>query len=94
MYLETHHRVFQTRDSFKLWGIAQLLVCATWVPCHVLDLDLMFNFEDMPKLCVVDFPRPSIKFDIDWGNAHPSQTQWMAEEGNGFAKEEMSMDYV
>ncbi|XP_062197863.1 uncharacterized protein LOC133900672 [Phragmites australis] len=37
---------------------------------------------------------PSIKFAVDWGNAHPAQAQRMGEEGSSFAREEMSMDYV
>ncbi|CAL5033414.1 unnamed protein product [Urochloa decumbens] len=55
-YVETYHRVFQTRDSFTLWGIAQLLAR---YPGRVPDLDLMFNCEDMPELRARDFPRPS-----------------------------------
>ncbi|CAN6247633.1 unnamed protein product [Urochloa humidicola] len=55
-YVETYHRVFQTRDSFTLWGIAQLLAR---YPGRVPDLDLMFNCEDMPELRAADFPHPS-----------------------------------
>ncbi|TKW03355.1 hypothetical protein SEVIR_7G018500v4 [Setaria viridis] len=55
-YVEAYHRVFQTRDSFTLWGIAQLLAR---YPGRVPDLDLMFNCEDMPELQAADFPRPS-----------------------------------
>ncbi|XBI38912.1 hypothetical protein VPH35_123807 [Triticum aestivum] len=36
----------------------------------------------------------AIKFAVDWGNAHPGQARRMGEEGSGFAREEMSMDYV
>ncbi|TVU43859.1 hypothetical protein EJB05_10359, partial [Eragrostis curvula] len=46
-YVETYHRVFQTRDSFTQWGIAQLLAR---YPGRVPDLDLMFNCEDMPEI--------------------------------------------
>ncbi|XP_062196301.1 uncharacterized protein LOC133899328 [Phragmites australis] len=52
-YVETYHRVFQTRDSFTQWGIAQLLAR---YPGRVPDLDLMFNCEDMPELRAADFP--------------------------------------
>ncbi|KAF8752683.1 hypothetical protein HU200_011923 [Digitaria exilis] len=55
-FVETYHRVFQTRDSFTLWGIAQLLAR---YPGRVPDLDLMFNCEDMPEVHAADFPRPS-----------------------------------
>ena len=44
-YVETYHRVFQTRDTFTQWGIAQLLAR---YPGRVPDLDLMFNCDDMP----------------------------------------------
>jgi hypothetical protein len=37
---------------------------------------------------------PSIKFAVDWGNAHPAQAQRMGGEGSAFAQEELSMDYV
>jgi hypothetical protein len=37
---------------------------------------------------------PSIKFAVDWGNAHPEEAQRMGQEGSAFAQEEMSMDYV
>ncbi|XP_044441875.1 O-glucosyltransferase rumi [Triticum aestivum] len=36
----------------------------------------------------------AIKFAVDWGNAHPGQARRMGEEGSGFAREEMGMDYV
>ncbi|AQK57939.1 uncharacterized protein LOC100283078 [Zea mays] len=48
-YVETYHRVFQTRDTFTQWGIAQLLAR---YPGRVPDLDLMFNCEDMPEVKV------------------------------------------
>ncbi|KAK3122479.1 hypothetical protein QOZ80_8AG0614220 [Eleusine coracana subsp. coracana] len=46
-FVETYHRVFQTRDTFTKWGIAQLLAR---YPGRVPDLDLMFNCEDMPEI--------------------------------------------
>lgn len=52
-YVETYHRVFQTRDLFTQWGIAQLLAR---YPGRVPDLDLMFNCEDMPELRAADYP--------------------------------------
>ncbi|KAL6901001.1 hypothetical protein ACP4OV_005677 [Aristida adscensionis] len=55
-YVETYHRVFQTRDTFTQWGIAQLLAR---YPGRVPDLDLMFNCEDMPEVRAADFPAPS-----------------------------------
>jgi hypothetical protein len=50
--VETYHRVFQTRDVFTQWGIAQLLAR---YPGRVPDLDLMFNCE----VRAADFPVPS-----------------------------------
>ncbi|CAL4996592.1 unnamed protein product [Urochloa decumbens] len=55
-YVETYHRVFQTRDTFTQWGIAQLLAR---YPGRVPDLDLMFNCEDMPEVQAADFPQHS-----------------------------------
>ncbi|KAF7102241.1 hypothetical protein CFC21_103411 [Triticum aestivum] len=55
-YVETYHRVFQTRDLFTEWGIAQLLAR---YPGRVPDLDLMFNCEDMPELRAADYPDTS-----------------------------------
>ena len=55
-FVETYHRVFQTRDTFTQWGIAQLLAR---YPGRVPDLDLMFNCEDMPELRAADFPARS-----------------------------------
>ncbi|EMS51060.1 hypothetical protein TRIUR3_20123 [Triticum urartu] len=55
-YVETYHRVFQTRDLFTQWGIAQLLAR---YPGRVPDLDLMFNCEDMPELRAADYPDTS-----------------------------------
>ncbi|RLN03783.1 hypothetical protein C2845_PM13G00160 [Panicum miliaceum] len=52
-FVETYHRVFQTRDTFTQWGIAQLLAR---YPGRVPDLDLMFNCEDMPEVRAADFP--------------------------------------
>ncbi|KAK3135875.1 hypothetical protein QOZ80_5BG0424590 [Eleusine coracana subsp. coracana] len=37
---------------------------------------------------------PSIKFAVDWGNAHPAQAQRMGHEGSAFAQEDLAMDYV
>jgi hypothetical protein len=36
----------------------------------------------------------AIKFAVDWGNAHPAAAQRMADEGSGFAREDLCMDYV
>ncbi|XP_051200058.1 uncharacterized protein [Lolium perenne] len=36
----------------------------------------------------------AVKFAVDWGNSHPAQARRIGQEGSGFAREEMSMDYV
>jgi hypothetical protein len=58
-FVETYHyhRVFQTRDVFTQWGIAQLLAR---YPGRVPDLDLMFQCADTPVVHAADFPVPSM----------------------------------
>lgn len=47
VYLETYHKAFQSRDTFTLWGILQLL---RMYPGKVPDLDLMFDCVDWPVI--------------------------------------------
>ncbi|TKW08029.1 hypothetical protein SEVIR_6G001900v4 [Setaria viridis] len=61
-YVETYHRVFQTRDTFTQWGIAQLLAR---YPGRVPDLDLMFNCEDMPEVKRSEAPPPLFRYCKD-----------------------------
>ena len=37
---------------------------------------------------------PAIDFAVNWGNTHPAAAQRMAGEGSGFARRDLSMDYV
>ncbi|KAL6875636.1 hypothetical protein ACP4OV_013149 [Aristida adscensionis] len=37
---------------------------------------------------------PSIKFAVDWGNAHPEQARQMGEAGSAFTQGDLSMDNV
>ncbi|KAL3524274.1 hypothetical protein ACH5RR_017108 [Cinchona calisaya] len=46
-YVETYQKSFQTRDTFTLWGILQLL---RRYPGQVPDLDLMFDCIDWPVI--------------------------------------------
>ncbi|TMW89048.1 hypothetical protein EJD97_017709 [Solanum chilense] len=46
-YVETYHKAFQSRDTFTLWGILQML---RRYPGKVPDLDLMFDCVDWPVL--------------------------------------------
>lgn len=46
-YLETYEKAFQTRDTFTLWGILQLL---RKYPGMVPDLELMFDCVDWPVI--------------------------------------------
>jgi protein glucosyltransferase len=36
----------------------------------------------------------AVKFAVDWGNSHPEQAMRIGQEGSGFAREDMSMEYV
>lgn len=46
-YVETYKKSFQTRDTYTLWGILQLL---RRYPGKLPDLDLMFDCVDWPVL--------------------------------------------
>lgn len=46
-YVETYEKSFQSRDTFTLWGILQLL---RRYPGKVPDLDLMFDCVDWPVI--------------------------------------------
>lgn len=46
-YVETYHKAFQSRDTFTLWGLLQML---RRYPGKVPDLDLMFDCVDWPVL--------------------------------------------
>ncbi|XP_027161617.1 O-glucosyltransferase rumi homolog [Coffea eugenioides] len=46
-YVETYQKAFQSRDTFTLWGILQLL---RRYPGQVPDLDLMFDCVDWPVI--------------------------------------------
>lgn len=54
-YVEKYAEVYQTRDSFTLWGILQLL---RWYPGKIPDLDLMFNCGDEPTVFASDYSGP------------------------------------
>ncbi|XP_051123038.1 uncharacterized protein LOC127245925 [Andrographis paniculata] len=56
-YVETYRKSFQTRDTFTLWGILQLL---RRYPGRVPDLDLMFHCGDMPVVLRENF-RPGAR---------------------------------
>ncbi|XP_020260552.1 protein O-glucosyltransferase 1-like isoform X2 [Asparagus officinalis] len=51
-YIETYEKSFQTRDTFTLWGIVQLL---RRYPGQVPDLDLMFDCVDWPVVMAVNY---------------------------------------
>ncbi|KAL0403143.1 UNVERIFIED_CONTAM: hypothetical protein Sradi_1955100 [Sesamum radiatum] len=46
-YVQTYSKGFQSRDTFTLWGILQLL---RRYPGKVPDLDLMFDCDDLPVI--------------------------------------------
>ncbi|XP_065867959.1 uncharacterized protein [Euphorbia lathyris] len=55
-YLETYEKGFQTRDTFTLWGILQLL---RRYPGRVPDLEMMFDCVDWPVIKSVDYSGPN-----------------------------------
>ncbi|KAG8376504.1 hypothetical protein BUALT_Bualt09G0070300 [Buddleja alternifolia] len=57
-YLETYDKGFQTRDTFMLWGILQLL---RWYPGNVPDLDMMFDCVDWPVIKSSDYQGPQAR---------------------------------
>ncbi|XP_051121593.1 uncharacterized protein LOC127244999 [Andrographis paniculata] len=54
-YVETYQKAFQSRDTFTIWGILQLL---RRFPGKVPDLDLMFDCVDWPVVKKADFAGP------------------------------------
>lgn len=54
-YVETYRKSFQTRDTFTLWGILQLL---RKYPGKLPDLDLMFDCVDWPVIKKEAFSGP------------------------------------
>lgn len=55
-YVETYQKSFQSRDTFTLWGILQLL---RRYPGQVPDLDLMFDCVDWPVIKKDFYRRPN-----------------------------------
>lgn len=55
-YLEMYEKAFQTRDTFTLWGILQLL---RRYPGKLPDLDLMFDCVDWPVVSSSEYKQPN-----------------------------------
>lgn len=55
-YLETYEKAFQTRDTFTLWGILQLL---RKYPGKLPDLELMFDCVDWPVVPSDEYSGPN-----------------------------------
>ncbi|CAN6347291.1 unnamed protein product [Urochloa humidicola] len=82
------------------WSVSQKYILACGSPMLRIDTSFKDFFSrgliagrhywpiDAARKC------PSIKFAVDWGNAHPAQAQRMGEEGSSFTRDELSMDYV
>jgi len=82
------------------WSVSQKYILACGSPMLRVDTPFLDFFSrgfvpgrhywpiDSARMC------PSIKFAVDWGNAHQAQAQRMGEEGSSFARDELSMDYV
>ena len=54
--METYEKSFQTRDTFTLWGILQLL---RRYPGKVPDLEMMFDCVDWPVILTTNFSDPN-----------------------------------
>nr|CAB3465614.1 unnamed protein product [Digitaria exilis] len=82
------------------WSVSQKYILACGSP--MLRIDTPFRDFSSRGLVAgrhywpIDAARkcPSIKFAVDWGNAHEAEAQRMGEEGSSFVRDELSMDYV
>nr|CAB3465612.1 unnamed protein product [Digitaria exilis] len=84
----------------RTWSVSQKYILACGSPMLRIDTPFYDFYSrglvagrhywpiDDDRIC------PSIKFAVDWGNAHPVQAQRMGEVGSSFARDELSMDYV
>ncbi|CAM0913230.1 unnamed protein product [Alopecurus aequalis] len=84
----------------RAWSVSEKYILACDSPMLALDTSYRDFFSrglvagkhywpiDLARKC------PAIKFAVDWGNAHSEEAQRMGEEGSGFAREEMDMEYV
>lgn len=52
VYVESYRKSLQTRDTFTLWGILQLV---RWYPGRLPDLELLFDCDDRPVVQERDF---------------------------------------
>ncbi|KAJ0967208.1 hypothetical protein J5N97_024125 [Dioscorea zingiberensis] len=57
LYFFRYQKCFQTRDTFTVWGILQLL---RRYPGQIPDLDLMFNCDDLPLIKASDYSKNGI----------------------------------
>jgi len=55
-YMERYRKSFQTRDTFTVWGIIQLL---RKYPGKLPDLDMMFDCVDWPVIRSSDYSGPN-----------------------------------
>ncbi|KAK9292335.1 hypothetical protein L1049_020301 [Liquidambar formosana] len=56
VYMERYRKSFQTRDTFTLWGVIQLL---RRYPGKIPDLELMFDCVDWPVIKSEDYRGPN-----------------------------------
>ncbi|RID61376.1 hypothetical protein BRARA_E00532 [Brassica rapa] len=52
VYAKKYRRAIETRDTFTLWGIVQLL---QWYPGRLPDLELLFDADDRPTVRSSDY---------------------------------------
>uniref|UniRef100_A0ACD5WWR0 Uncharacterized protein n=1 Tax=Avena sativa TaxID=4498 RepID=A0ACD5WWR0_AVESA len=84
----------------RAWSVSEKYILACDSPMLALDT----NYKDFFSRGLVAGKHywpidhgnkcPAIKFAVDWGNAHPEEAQRMGQEGSGFVREEMDMEYV
>ncbi|CAM0910649.1 unnamed protein product [Alopecurus aequalis] len=84
----------------RAWSVSEKYILA----CDSAMLALDTNYKDFFSRMLVagkhywpidyELKCPSIKFAVDWGNAHPEEAQRMGQEGSRFAREEMDMEHV
>ncbi|KAM0887218.1 hypothetical protein ACQ4PT_029174 [Festuca glaucescens] len=84
----------------RTWSVSEKYILACDSPMLVIDTTFKDFFSrglvagkhywpiDPANKC------SAVKSAVDWGNSHPAQARRIGEEGSGFARDEMDMEYV
>ncbi|KAF8652412.1 hypothetical protein HU200_062741 [Digitaria exilis] len=83
--------------TYRTWSVSQKYILACGSPMLRIDTPF-YDFYSRGLVAgrhywPIDADRrmcPSIKFAVDWGNAHPVQAQRMGEMGSSFARDELA----